>query len=79
MKVESGSFQWCPVKEQEAMGAHKHGLFCQTSGTQKPVFTVEVNEHWHSSPRDVVELSPSGIFKNHQDIVLGSSRCPEPF
>ena len=52
-KAEPGSSQWCPLKAQKAM---------DTIETQeiplkhKMLFAVTVVEHWHRSPREVLEF-----------------------
>lgn len=37
---------------------------------RKYLFTVRVTEHSNMQPKDVVEISPLGIFKTHLDALL---------
>ena len=49
------------AETQEVPSEHKETVF----------FTATVTEHWHRSPREVVESPTLELFKSHLDMVLG--------
>lgn len=69
-RMEVGSFQWCSRTGQEVMGRNCHTRFC--TKVRKHFFAVQVMEHRHKLPREVVQSPFSETLKSCLDVVLGN-------
>ena len=65
-RMGPGSFQWCPVTGQGAMGTNKKFHLKM----RKNFFTLRVPEPRHRLPREAVQSPSLQTFKTHLDIIL---------